>query len=256
MVALGIGEMVLKAIDFVPVAGRKILSAWWSPRPASSTTRWSRPRRRSRARSWCGSPTTWTASFAGQTLREIRERLVRMMVEEKAQMDSHAGAYRRAGPGRPRRRRRSRRDGGRHLDAARQASSFSDVARVRLMFDAFADKARLVRILNRCIQGGGVRVLIGEDRGADRGPRVQRRGDPLWPGRPAARHAGDRGSLADGVREDHPAGQFSRRDPGSRALAEAFSGEAPTAAEAAGAGNGGNSRRPGDRFFTERMDIV
>ena len=35
--------------------------------------------------------------------------------------------------------------------------------RVRRMFEAFADKARLVKILNHCIQGGGVRVLIGED---------------------------------------------------------------------------------------------
>ena len=39
----------------------------------------------------------------------------------------------------------------------------SDVQRVRRMFEAFADKARLVKILNQCIQGGGVRVLIGED---------------------------------------------------------------------------------------------
>jgi heat-inducible transcriptional repressor len=34
---------------------------------------------------------------------------------------------------------------------------------VRRTFEAFADKARLVKILNQCIQGGGVRVLIGED---------------------------------------------------------------------------------------------
>jgi heat-inducible transcriptional repressor len=39
----------------------------------------------------------------------------------------------------------------------------SDMQRVRRMFEAFADKARLVKILNLCIQGGGVRVLIGED---------------------------------------------------------------------------------------------
>ena len=31
------------------------------------------------------------------------------------------------------------------------------------MFEAFADKARLVRLLSQCLQGGGVRVLIGED---------------------------------------------------------------------------------------------
>jgi heat-inducible transcriptional repressor len=38
-----------------------------------------------------------------------------------------------------------------------------DVQRVRRMFEAFADKARLVKLLNRCIQGQGVRVLIGDD---------------------------------------------------------------------------------------------
>jgi heat-inducible transcriptional repressor len=31
------------------------------------------------------------------------------------------------------------------------------------MLDAFADKARLVTMLNRCLAGEGVRVLIGND---------------------------------------------------------------------------------------------
>ena len=39
----------------------------------------------------------------------------------------------------------------------------SDVQRVRRMFETFADKARLVRMLNRCLEGGGMRVLIGGD---------------------------------------------------------------------------------------------
>ncbi len=40
----------------------------------------------------------------------------------------------------------------------------ADISRVRRMFEAFADKARLVEMLNRCLTGdGGVRVLIGED---------------------------------------------------------------------------------------------
>src|SRR6202040_1487625 len=30
-------------------------------------------------------------------------------------------------------------------------------------FETFADKTRLVRMLNGCIQGGGVRVRIGDD---------------------------------------------------------------------------------------------
>jgi len=39
----------------------------------------------------------------------------------------------------------------------------ADIQRVRRMFEAFADKARLVKLLNRCLQGQGVRVLIGDD---------------------------------------------------------------------------------------------
>jgi len=103
-----------------------------------------------------------TEHFAGQTLREIRERLVRMMVEEKAQMDrmlartielAQAGLAADGAPG-------VVVDGTSMLLAKPE---LADVQRVRRMFDAFADKARLVRILNRCIQGGGVRVLIGAD---------------------------------------------------------------------------------------------
>jgi heat-inducible transcriptional repressor len=39
----------------------------------------------------------------------------------------------------------------------------ADLQRVRRMFEAFHDKARLVNLLNQCIRGGGVRVVIGED---------------------------------------------------------------------------------------------
>lgn len=39
----------------------------------------------------------------------------------------------------------------------------SDLGRVRRMFETFHDKARLVSLLNQCLLGGGVRVIIGED---------------------------------------------------------------------------------------------
>jgi heat-inducible transcriptional repressor len=39
----------------------------------------------------------------------------------------------------------------------------SDIQRVRLMFDTFANQARLVGMLSQCIEGQGVRVMIGED---------------------------------------------------------------------------------------------
>jgi heat-inducible transcriptional repressor len=162
VVAPAIGETVLKAVDFVPIAGRKILCV-----VVSSTgfidnkvieTEEEIPRDELvRISNYL------TESFAGRTLHEIRERLVRMMVEEKAQMDrvlartielAQAGL---AGGGAP----------GVVVDGTSMLLAkpeLADLARVRRMFEAFADKARLVRILNRCLQeGGGVRVLIGED---------------------------------------------------------------------------------------------
>jgi heat-inducible transcriptional repressor len=161
VVTPAIGETVLKAVDFVPVSGRKVLCV-----VVSSTgfidnkvieTEEEVPREELvRISNYL------TEHFAGLTLRDIRERLVRMMLEEKAQMDrmlartielAQAGLAAGGAPG-------VVVDGTSMLLAKPE---LSDVQRVRRMFDAFADKARLVRILNRCIQGGGVRVLIGAD---------------------------------------------------------------------------------------------
>ncbi|MFL6197309.1 MAG: heat-inducible transcriptional repressor HrcA [Thermoanaerobaculia bacterium] len=161
VVTPAIGETVLKAIDFVLVAGRKVLCV-----VVSSTgfidnkvieTEEEVPREELvRISNYL------TENFAGQTLREIRERLLRLMGEEKAQMDralartielARAGL---AGEGAP----------GVVVDGTSMLlgkPELADVQRVRRMFEAFADKARLVRILNRCIEGGGVRVLIGDD---------------------------------------------------------------------------------------------
>ena len=161
VVTPAMGETVLKAIDFVPVSGRKILcvvvsSTGFIDNKVIETEEEVSREELVRISNYL------TEHFAGQTLREIRERLVRMMIEEKAQMDrmlartielANAGLAADGAPG-------VVVDGTTMLLAKPE---MADIARVRRMFDAFADKARLVRILNRCIQGGGVRVLIGED---------------------------------------------------------------------------------------------
>jgi heat-inducible transcriptional repressor len=161
VVTPAIGETVLKAIDFVPVAGRKILcvvvsSTGFIDNKVIETEEEVGREELVRISNYL------TENFAGLTLRDIRERLVRMMVEEKAQMDrmlartielAQAGLAAGGAPG-------VVVDGTSMLLAKPE---LSDVQRVRRMFEAFADKARLVRILNRCIQGGGVRVLIGAD---------------------------------------------------------------------------------------------
>jgi heat-inducible transcriptional repressor len=162
VVAPAIGETVLKAVDFVPIAGRKILcvvvsSTGFIDNKVIETDEEIPREELVRISNYL------TESFAGRTLHEVRERLVRMMVEEKAQMDrvlartielAQAGLAAGGAPG-------VVVDGTSMLLAKPE---LADLARVRRMFDAFSDKARLVRILNRCLQeGGGVRVLIGED---------------------------------------------------------------------------------------------
>jgi heat-inducible transcriptional repressor len=161
VVAPAIGDTVLKAVDFVPVAERKVLCVVVSQEgfvdnrvietgeeiPRQELTRISN---------------YLTENFAGHTLREIRDRLLRQMTEERLQVDSLlAQTIELAREG---------------LDLDSQPEvlvdgasallarpELADIQRVRRMFEAFTDKARLVRMLNGCIQGGGVRVLIGDD---------------------------------------------------------------------------------------------
>jgi heat-inducible transcriptional repressor len=161
VVTPAMGETVLKAVDFIAISGRKVLCV-----VVSSTgfidnkvieTEEELPREELvRISNYL------TENFAGHTLREIRERLLRMMSEERAQMDgvlartielARTGLSVGVSPG-------VVVDGTSMLLAKPE---LSDVQRVRRMFEAFADKARLVRILSQCLQGGGVRVLIGED---------------------------------------------------------------------------------------------
>lgn len=161
VVSPAMGETVLQAVDFIPISARKVLCV-----VVSSTgfidnkvieTEEEMPREELvRISNYL------TENFAGHTLREIRERLLRMMGEERAQMDTvlartielaRSGFAVDEAPGVV-------------VDGTSMLLSkpeLSDVQRVRRMFEAFADKARLVKILNQCIQGGGVRVLIGED---------------------------------------------------------------------------------------------
>ena len=161
VVTPALGDTVLRAVDFVPISGRRVLCVVVSSTgfvdnkileleeevPRDELLRISN---------------YLTENFAGQTLREIRDRLLRLMAEERAQMDrmlalaielARQGLDLPAGPGVL-------------VDGAPSLLShpeMTDIQRVRRMFDAFADKARLVKLLNQCLQGQGVRVLIGDD---------------------------------------------------------------------------------------------
>jgi heat-inducible transcriptional repressor len=161
IVAPVIGDTVLKAVDFVPVAKRKVLCVVVSQAGFVDSrvieTEEEIPRHElTRAANYL------TENFAGHTLREVRDRLLRQMSEERSQVDrmlartielAREGLALDAQP-------EVLVDGASALLARPE---LADIHRVRRMFEAFADKARLVRMLNGCLQGGGVRVLIGED---------------------------------------------------------------------------------------------
>lgn len=161
VVTPAMGETVLKAVDFIPVSGRKVLCVVVSSSGFIDNKVIETEEEMPRAE-LVRISNYLTENFAGHTLREIRERLLRLMGEERAQMDgvlartielARSGFSVGENPGVV-------------VDGTSMLLSkpeLSDVQRVRRMFEAFADKARLVKILNQCLQGGGVRVLIGED---------------------------------------------------------------------------------------------
>jgi heat-inducible transcriptional repressor len=104
-----------------------------------------------------------TVHFAGMTLGEIRERLLELMKEEKALYDSLLQKVVALGD---RAFAVSRDEPGVYLDGTSNIlvrPEFEDLERMRALFRTFAEKGRLVRILNACIAGDGIRVLIGHE---------------------------------------------------------------------------------------------
>ena len=102
------------------------------------------------------------AHFAGMSLADIRARLIELMTEEKALYDTLLQKVVTLG--------------GRAFDVAGEASvyldgasnilaqaEFEDLQRMRTIFRTFEEKGRLVRILNACLSGDGIRVLIGRE---------------------------------------------------------------------------------------------
>ena len=100
--------------------------------------------------------------FAGMTLRHARDHLLVLMAEERSQVDRLlARTLVLAGQAL----------GDAHgpevlvegTSAVLTQPELGDVARVRRLVEKFNDRARLVRVLNQLIQGGGVRVVIGAE---------------------------------------------------------------------------------------------
>ncbi len=103
-----------------------------------------------------------TDNFAGITIREIRRRLLGMMTEERSEMDrllSSAISLARVAL-------ESELPPDLVVEGAAgllEQPELGSVDRVRRLLDLFDEKARIVSLLSKIIEGRGVRVLIGED---------------------------------------------------------------------------------------------
>lgn len=161
MLIPAVGDTVLKAVDFVPVAERRVLCVVVSSTGFVDNVVVEIEQSLPRAE-LVRIANLVNDRFAGLTLRAIRDRLLQMMAEDRARVDQHLSQA---------------------IDLARRAveqseaasvmvkgtscllgqPELSDVLRIRRMLDAFADKARLVSLLNKCLAGEGVRMFVGED---------------------------------------------------------------------------------------------
>ena len=100
--------------------------------------------------------------FTGVPLGEIRTRLLELMKEEKALYDSLLQRVVALGE----RAFAVSQGEGVYLDGTSNIlvlPEFEDLERMRALFRTFEEKGRLVRILNACIAGEGIRVLIGHE---------------------------------------------------------------------------------------------
>ena len=156
-----LAETRLKSMEFVPLTGHKVLCVVVSvsgfvdnkviesrePLPREELLRVSN---------------YVTENFAGMTLEAIRERLLKLMAQDRAQLDRMlALAMEMAEKGLDRPHQQAV-----LLEGTNEVLSLpelADVQRVRRLLETFNDKARLVYMLTECIRGHGVRVVIGED---------------------------------------------------------------------------------------------
>lgn len=154
-------EGVLRAIDFVPVGSGRVLCVVVSsggfvdnvlidvdePADRDELQRMSR---------------YVTETFAGRRLREVRDELLRLMSEERARVDLWLGRAMELA----RRAVEAAQDQGLLVEGTTSLldrPELASIERIRRMLDTFADKARLVTMLSRCLASDRVRVFIGDD---------------------------------------------------------------------------------------------
>lgn len=161
LVTPAIGDTLLRSIDFVPLSGRRLLCVVVSEAGFVENKLIEAEEELSREE-LIRISNYLTENCRGRTLPAIRERLLMAMSEERSQVDrllaraislAQRGLEPAAGPD-------VFVEGTTQLLAR---GELEDVTRVRRLLDTFADRQRLVGLLNLCLEGGGVRVVIGAD---------------------------------------------------------------------------------------------
>ena len=155
------GDVVLRSVDFVPLPGLKVLCVVVSDTGFVDNRVIDVDQAIGRGE-LVRISNYLTQNFAGMTLFAARRRLVRLMANERAQVDrlmrQSILLARRGLDASP--------EPGVVLDGAEcllDQPELADVERVRKLFETFSDKAHLVSMLTKCVEGEGVRVLIGDD---------------------------------------------------------------------------------------------
>jgi heat-inducible transcriptional repressor len=166
VVAPSLSQVVLRHVEFVVLDGKRVLAIFVSHTGALQS-------RVLQTEGDLGQEDlTRMGNFlssvlSGRTLPAIRNELLRLMREEKAQYDRllqralELGARTfEDGPSTP---------AGVYVEGAANLlaqAGAQDLDGMRSLFRAFEDKHHIVALLNQCLEGEGVRVLIGSESGA------------------------------------------------------------------------------------------
>lgn len=156
-----VDNIALKSADFVSLGGRRVLSILVSASGSIDNLIIETEEELSREELVRISNYV-TESFAGSRLRDIRDQLLRLMAAERAHVDrwleNAMALARQAMGGSP--------EQGVLVEgttALLGQPEVKDLEQIRLILDTFADKSRLVSMLNQCLVTDGVRVFLGED---------------------------------------------------------------------------------------------
>jgi len=162
VLAQGIGRTTLRHVEFVELLNGRVLVVLVS-RTGFVTHRVIEVEERLGQHDLQACANYLNAHFAGMTLARIRGRLLELMGEEKALYDSllkrvlalgqQAFAF-------------QENEDSVFIDGTANIldhPDFEDVTRMRALFRAFEEKGRLVKILNACLAGSGIRITIGHE---------------------------------------------------------------------------------------------